>query len=152
METVGWSVAHQERAENPKEIESMAYDAENTMDIETATVIAGLQAALTRSWLQDYAISSGKTAFVEKSFFCPEYQPPPSYDDAIHDLPPEYLDLPPSAQRKTPLAPAAPAAPGAKSRGLPSMLWKDRTRDVDIDFEILTGLGSWWRSTTRRRW
>lgn len=65
----------------------------------------------------------------------PSYtQPPPSYDDAITDTPPDYSSLPPLAQRKTTTFHAAPPLPVAKSLDQPSSLLKDTTHDVYIDF------------------
>lgn len=67
-------------------------------------------------------------------------QPPPSYDDAVSDLPPEYPALPPLAERKTALSPAAPPAPATKSRGQSRSLYNDTFLDVYIDFENPVGV------------
>lgn len=66
--------------------------------------------------------------------------PPPSYDDAISDLPPDYSTLPPLAERRTTVAEVAPVAPATKSRDQSSSLLKDRSRDVYIDFESAVGI------------
>lgn len=66
--------------------------------------------------------------------------PPPSYDDALRDLPPDYAALPPLAERKAAVVPAAPRTPATKSDDRSSSLLKDRTRDVDIDFESPVGV------------
>jgi hypothetical protein len=65
---------------------------------------------------------------------------PPSYDDVIHDLPPEYSALPPLAQRKHRVLSSAPQTPRDKSATKSSALLEDRMLDVRIDFEILTGV------------
>jgi hypothetical protein len=66
-------------------------------------------------------------------------EPPPSYDDAIADTPPEYSSLPPLAQRKTAAFRAALSAPYAKSCDRRSSSLKDTTCDVHIDFGAPTG-------------
>lgn len=66
--------------------------------------------------------------------------PPPSYDDAVNDLPPEYPALPPLAERKTPLSSSAPLAPATKSRNQSRSLYKDTILDVYIDFENPVGV------------
>lgn len=67
-------------------------------------------------------------------------EPPPSFDDAVSDPPPEYPALLPLAERKTALSPAAPPAPATKSRGRSRSLYKDTFLDIDIDFEIPVGV------------
>jgi hypothetical protein len=67
-------------------------------------------------------------------------QPPPSYDDAVNDLPPEYSALPPLAERKDALSPTAPPAPATKSRNRSRSLYKDTFLDVYIDFENPVGV------------
>jgi hypothetical protein len=64
--------------------------------------------------------------------------PPPSYDDAIADLPPDYSTLPPLATQKSVFD--APVTPAAKSRDQSSALLKDRSLDVYIDFENPVGV------------
>lgn len=66
--------------------------------------------------------------------------PPPSYDDAIRDLPPDYSTLPLLAERKTDVTTTAPQTPAAKSRNQSSSLLKDRSQDVYIDFENPVGV------------
>lgn len=71
----------------------------------------------------------------------PSYtKPPPSYDDAICDLPPDYSTLPLLAERKTDVTTAAPQTPAAKSRYQSSSLLKDGSQDVYIDFENPVGV------------
>ena len=65
--------------------------------------------------------------------------PPPSYDDAIADLPPDYAGLPPLAMRKTEVS-DAPVAHGTRSTDRASSLLKDRELDVYIDFENPVGI------------
>lgn len=70
----------------------------------------------------------------------PSYdQPPPSYDDVIHDLPPEYSALPPLAQRKSTTISLTPQT-HQKSHKPSSSFLKDRMLDVRIDFENPTGV------------
>lgn len=66
--------------------------------------------------------------------------PPPSYDDVIRDLPPDYAALPPLAERKAAVVPAAPQTPATKSTDRSSSLLKDRSLDVYIDFESPVGV------------
>lgn len=71
----------------------------------------------------------------------PRYiEPPPSYDDAVNDLPPEYPALPPLAERKTALSHTAPPTPATKSRSQSRSLYKDASLDVYIDFESTVGV------------
>lgn len=70
----------------------------------------------------------------------PSYdQPPPTYDDVIYDLPPEYSALPPLAQRKSTAIFFAPRIPQISHKSSSSLL-KDRMLDVRIDFENPTGV------------
>jgi uncharacterized membrane protein YgcG len=77
-------------------------------------------------------------------FLCPALpwyiKPPPSYDDAVNDLPPEYPALPPLAERKTALSSVAPPAPVTKSRSQSHSLYKDTSLDVYIEFESTAGV------------
>lgn len=66
--------------------------------------------------------------------------PPPSYDDAIGDLPPDYATCPPLAERRTVIFHAAPAMPVEKSRDQPSAFWKDGLLNVGIDFQSPIGV------------
>ena len=66
-------------------------------------------------------------------------QSPPTYDDVIRDLPPEYSALPPLAQRKSTAIFLASTTP-QKSHKSSSSLLKDRMLDVRIDFENPTGV------------
>lgn len=66
--------------------------------------------------------------------------PPPSYEDAIRDLPPDYTALPPLAERKNAVITAAPQTPVTKSNKRSSSLLKDRSLDVYIDFESPAGV------------
>lgn len=66
--------------------------------------------------------------------------PPPSYDDAIRDLPPDYAALPPLAERKAAAVLAAPQTPTTKSYDRSSSLLKDRSLDVYIDFDSPIGV------------
>lgn len=66
--------------------------------------------------------------------------PPPSYDDAISDLPPDYSTLPPLAERRTTVAEVAPATPATKSRDQSAPLLQNRSLDVYIDFENSFGI------------
>lgn len=65
--------------------------------------------------------------------------PPPSYDDAIADLPPDYSTSPPLATRKSDVT-TAPVTPATKSRDQASSLLKDRSLDIYIDFESPVGV------------
>lgn len=69
----------------------------------------------------------------------PLYAPPPSYDDAIADLSPDYSTLPPLATRKI-IVSGAPATPATKSQDRSSALLKDCSLDVYIDFENPVGV------------
>lgn len=55
--------------------------------------------------------------------------PPPSYEDAVHDLPPDYATSPPLAERKTAIFHPAPAMPA-----------KSRAEDPEIDFQSPLGV------------
>lgn len=85
-----------------------------------------------------------KGSFVDElSFHAPATpfytSPPPSYEDAVHDLPPDYAVLPPLAERKTVVFHPAPATP-AKSRDQKSDLWKDDLLNTEIDFQSPLGV------------
>lgn len=69
----------------------------------------------------------------------PYIAPPPSYDDAAADLPPDYAELAPLAMRKTEVS-DAPVARGTRSTNRASSLLKDRELDVYIDFENPVGV------------
>lgn len=63
--------------------------------------------------------------------------PPPSYEDALADIPPEYYDtLPAIAERPSAKCDSsAPATPATKSRSEKShLVWKDALVDFDVDF------------------
>lgn len=66
--------------------------------------------------------------------------PPPSYDDAVRDLPPDYTALPPLAERKSAVLPAAPHTPRTKSCDRSSPLSKDRSLNVGIDLDSPVGV------------
>lgn len=67
-------------------------------------------------------------------------RPPPYYDDAVSDPPPEYPALPPLAERRTALSPSAPLTPAMKLRGRSRSLYKDTFLDINIDFENPVGV------------
>ena len=70
----------------------------------------------------------------------PSYdQPPPSYNDVIDDLPPEYSALPPLAHRKSTTLSFAPKSRQTLQKSLSSLL-EDRILDSGIDFENFTGI------------
>jgi hypothetical protein len=74
------------------------------------------------------------------SLALPSYTaPPPSYHDAVVDLPPDYATLPLLAKRKADVD-GAPAAPGTRSRNRASELLKDRELDAYIDWENPVGV------------
>jgi hypothetical protein len=63
--------------------------------------------------------------------------PPPSYEDALADIPPEYYDtLPALAERQSAKCDSsAPATPANKPRSEKSRsVWKDALVDFDVDF------------------
>lgn len=65
----------------------------------------------------------------------PSYtQPPPSYDDAIADVPPEYSTFPPLAERHIAKCDYAPSTPATKSSEKSHSFWKNDIINVDIDF------------------
>lgn len=65
--------------------------------------------------------------------------PPPSYDDAVADLPPDYDTLPPLAKRRAEVD-GAPVVSGTRSRDRASGLLKDRELDAYIDWEKPVGV------------
>lgn len=74
----------------------------------------------------------------------PSYnQPPPSYEDAVSDLPPEYETLDALAERKTDILPVAlpllAEKAEAKSKDHSPSVLKD-WRNIDIDFESAVGI------------
>lgn len=67
--------------------------------------------------------------------------PPPSYTDAIADLPPEYSALPPVAEvRDLAQDGAAPAKPAQTNRRKESDLVQKPTPDISKDFEAPSGV------------
>ena len=71
----------------------------------------------------------------------PQYDdPPPPYDEAVHDLPPEYPELPLLAHRKTALPLAIPDAIATKSKSPPRSIIRDPSLGVDIDFSDVIGV------------
>jgi hypothetical protein len=77
--------------------------------------------------------------FPTRSLEPPSYdQPPPPYDDVVHDLPPEYSALPPLAQRES--IDVSFARKTRQKTNSSSSLLKDHMLDVRIDFENPTGV------------
>lgn len=66
--------------------------------------------------------------------------PPPSYTDALDDLPPDYSTIAPFARQKDLVSDPAPARAATKSRSKPSTLLVDPASDVIIDFDSPAGV------------
>lgn len=61
-------------------------------------------------------------------------QPPPSYDEALADIPPDYTTLLSLAERKTLHYDACQPTPTRKTHEKSNTFWKDGSINVDIDF------------------
>lgn len=103
----------------------------------------GLRTLGTTTLLQHGSVSEADLQN-ELSFRSPQpplcTQPPPSYDDALADVPPEYSTLPPLAERKSVSCDAAPPTPATKSDKKSHSFWKDGILNADVDFGTPVGI------------
>lgn len=124
----------------------LAYRVEELLDEVWATLMTG--------GVGGYRPQHPKDPVPNLSFRAPEppsyTAPPPSYDDAINDLPPDYAALPALAQRNTATGLTAPEKFPAKSHRQSSALLKDRTSDVYIDFESPAGVREHKKKKTKK--
>ena len=108
--------------------------AEDSMDDVWAALVMGHVEELLDNLQQGKAKSNNELGLHAPAPPC-YTNPPPSYDDALNDLPPEYHTIPPLAERKTATVSAVPAVPVNKSRPQSRQDLK-----VVIDFEKPLGV------------